>query len=79
MSLPKFTSYGCYPLVYRGERSTLLCADCALKEGLTEDSGYIHWEGPARECDECGEEIESAYGDPEEESRDTNNLEAPNE
>lgn len=29
----------------------------------------IHWEGPPMDCDHCGGEIESAYGDPDAETR----------
>ena len=31
------------------------------------DGVDIHYEGPPKICDHCGAEIESAYGDPEEE------------
>lgn len=30
-----------------------------------EASEFIHWEGPALECDVCCTRIESEYGDPE--------------
>ncbi len=32
---------------------------------------YIHYEGPPEVCDHCNAEIESAYGDPEEEKGKT--------
>jgi len=66
--LPRYTSYGCYPIVYLTRRDNCLCADCATANDDEDDPtviGDVHWEGAPLTCDECGEEIESAYGDPD--------------
>lgn len=70
--LPAYTSFGCYPLVYLSRKGDVLCATCA--DATTRDvdcddpvvDGGVHWEGEPHTCDCCGEEIESAYGPPEE-------------
>lgn len=67
LPLPAYTSVGCYPIFYLRARSgTTYCHICARTEGLTEKNGHVHWEGRPLECDTCGQDIESAYGDPEE-------------
>lgn len=62
---------GGYPLMYLTTFNNRLCPDCANSwqddEIETIAYGYVRWEGPAEYCDECGAEIESAYGDPAEE------------
>ena len=66
MSLPAYTSIGSYPLFYLVSRSgATFCHACAPAEGLTERDGHVHWEGRPLECDTCGADIESAYGNPE--------------
>ena len=71
--LPAFTSLGLYPLVYfDGDMSTLCatCATAALEDEIPHfrPQAYgIHWEGEPIICDQCGAEIESAYGPLEEE------------
>jgi len=70
-----FTDFGCYPLLFTTDDSSVLCADCAKrifildKQDITMD---IYYEGPPMYCDGCNKEIESAYGDPdtEEETKD---------
>jgi hypothetical protein len=60
---------GGYPIVYLDKDGCDLCPECANKEdrrNLLE--GYVHWEGPPIVCGECNTPIDSAYGDPEEES-----------
>lgn len=65
--LPAFTSVGCYPLAYynvpKGEMYCPKCANDTSKE-LTLTDADVYWEGAPHDCDECGEPIESAYGDP---------------
>jgi hypothetical protein len=58
-----------YPVFYTDAHCSILCADCATVEwnnketGLMEtDEPAVHWEGDALICDNCGAEIESAYG-----------------
>lgn len=73
--LPTYTMMGSYPLVYLTEQGNVLCANCANEElerwqqGESDDppSDYGPYdEGPPLGCDECSTQIESAYGDPEE-------------
>jgi hypothetical protein len=63
---------GCYPLCYLDREGNELCAECASRE-IDQAQGAvaynIYWEGPPITCSDCGETIESAYGDPEEETR----------
>lgn len=57
---------GGYTIVYSDYSGNYLCVDCANEEP-TEMLAYIfHQEGPSIFCDECGIEIESDYGDPNE-------------
>ena len=81
--LDRYTSLGSYPLVYL-QSGWVLCCECATqtkhnqrdpewrryatKDERAEIVADIYYEGPATECDECGSEIESAYGNPESES-----------
>lgn len=67
---PSYAFPGGYPLVYYTRDGMTICADCASKEVdySQEAIAYdVYWEGPAIVCDDCGVEIESAYGDPDEE------------
>jgi hypothetical protein len=68
----KFLAYadGGYPLLYITDEGQYLCAPCADKN----DANYSHdllkgadifYEGQPQECAECGDLIESAYGDPD--------------
>lgn len=66
--LPAFSFPGLYPIFYLNDREDILCAECAAKNAEEVVNHSIYWEGPSMYCDECGEEIQSAYGDPEEES-----------
>jgi hypothetical protein len=70
-----YASVGGYPIIYLTRSNSVLCADCAQKEiraWLYDESNDpptdrgIHWEGPPEVCEDCNREIESAYGDPEE-------------
>lgn len=63
--LPAYAWPGGYPIIYWCHDSDILCADCATELGGL--SGWmIFYEGPNEYCAECGKEIESAYGDPDE-------------
>jgi hypothetical protein len=66
--LPSYTSIGCYPIVYLTRRGDVMCANCATlddnDDNPVSDAG-VHWEGPDHTCDECGDNLPSAYGDPE--------------
>lgn len=70
-----FTPYvfpGGYNMLFTDDHGDCFCADCAKRvffderEDVTVD---VYEEGPSMYCDECGVEIESAYGDPEEEAQ----------
>lgn len=67
--LPSNTFPGGYPLVYVSSYGNVYCAECAKNliidpyEDLTDY--FPHMEGDPIVCEDCGTEIESAYGDPE--------------
>jgi hypothetical protein len=60
---------GGYPCYYLDNENNVLCPDCANKEDMSTEvvAGDVYYEGPPLICDDCGTEIESAYGDPGEE------------
>lgn len=72
--LPNYAWPGGYPLFYWDVYGDVMCPDCANEhapEGEQPDMDWpvghdVHWEGPSMWCDYCGAEIESAYGDPDE-------------
>jgi hypothetical protein len=59
------------PAVYMTTREHVLCAACATESDRDGPDAWrgrvsmfgVHESGPAIECDECGEEIESYYGE----------------
>lgn len=70
--LQKYTSVGCYPLFYVTGDSKCLCPDCANE--VDEDpeikdtqgviiAANINWWTPSLDCDECSQQIESAYAE----------------
>lgn len=65
--LPTHTNMGGYPLYYLDQQDTLHCAACATKNKDKIVYHNVHWEGVSLDCEECREEIESAYGEPDEE------------
>jgi hypothetical protein len=76
-TFPAYAWPGGYPIIYVDGHSEVLCAKCATKEADKEDAGKdapvaadIHYEGPSELCAVCNADIESAYGDPEEETTD---------
>ncbi len=68
--LPAFSSVGCYTLIYLDSSDNVLCAPCATEDGLTENNAHPFWEGPDMSCDECGDVMESSYGDPDADSEE---------
>lgn len=67
-TLPCQSSIGGYTIVYYSKRADPFCGKCASKH--TDDCDPISYagsydEGPDLECSECGNKIESSYGDPE--------------
>ncbi len=71
-----FTPYawpGGYPILFLNDRLDILCAKCAREEFIMRNVDItcdIYYEGPPYQCEECNAEIESAYGDPDEEESD---------
>ena len=78
--LPACAWPGGYPVLYITADCGTLCPDCANSDearfalaDCPDDrqwliaAYYIHWEGPPETCDHCGKQVESAYGDPENE------------
>lgn len=58
---------GGYPLMYVGD-GYALCGACAEKADKDVQKALVqraHMEGAPIQCEECGTDIESAYGDPE--------------
>jgi hypothetical protein len=61
--LPAYAWPGGYPVLYLDNLNDTLCAECASKTSDTA-ACFVHYEGPAEECAECGDLVASAYGDP---------------
>ena len=79
VQLRAFTSIGGYPLAYLKSESadrpgvtSMCCAECAT-EAHRHDANtrivdaLVNYEDPDLECETCGERIESAYAEPQEE------------
>ena len=70
--LPAYAWPGGYQIIYIDEENNVLCSDCADKNDnlpynprlVTYD---IYYEGPTIQCEGCNCDIESTYGDPDEE------------
>jgi hypothetical protein len=75
--LPFYSEWGSYPIIYLTRENNTLCADCATRSLYLLDDEYdppvaygVYWEGPTDQCDDCNRDIESAYGDPDEDTSD---------
>lgn len=79
-ALPSFTSIGCYPVFYfvtADTRETFRDASCWCPkccnteedEDLSVVAAEVNWEDPDLTCEQCGERIESAYAEPEQERK----------
>jgi hypothetical protein len=66
--LPEVSFPGSYPIFYVTKSSDALCGKCATEESDHIEIHDCHMEGPPIICQRCHEEIESAYGDPENET-----------
>ena len=71
-TLRTYAGIGGYSLTFLNEQDGVVCGDCASKavagdhNWLSRDNiagAFIYWEGSALSCDECGDMIESEYGD----------------
>ena len=53
------------PVIYLTDKDKVLCADCATeaKEDGKKVKPHLNEEGPDHHCEECGEKLESEYGD----------------
>ena len=58
--------FGPYPIILIPKDSEVICQDCANKSKQKCFEGDIYYEGSDIECDECGQMIQSAYGDTDE-------------
>lgn len=61
------SSIGGYPIIYVGD-GDVYCGTCAGKMDKSDSDklvGRMYEEGSPIECDECGKQMESAYGDPD--------------
>jgi hypothetical protein len=65
--LPSFAWPGAYPMAYLTADGLEICAGCANKADTSDpvSDGFVSWEGPATVCDDCGRDLETAYGDPD--------------
>ena len=85
LTLPRYTSIGCYSLIYLTKDMEVLCSDCATEDyfewlySLNTCDGWQHDpplyvqtydEGPDEICVSCNKPIESSYGDPDAEETD---------
>lgn len=64
---------GGYPFLYRTDSGATLCAPCATTNDVEHEEDLvlgtdIFYEGAPETCDGCNAEIESAYGDPDQEA-----------
>ena len=75
--LPAYAWPGGYPIVYMAEDNGILCPKCANEyvperdnqDQLRAVAYFVHYEGPAEQCENCNVLIESAYGEPDGEVR----------
>jgi len=66
--LPRFTSLGGYSLVYYNNQHEVFCGHCAATPSNAVSVWEVFDEGPAKSCDDCGDAIESSYGDSDEDN-----------
>lgn len=68
--LPSNSSLGGYGLIYIDDSDKVYCGACANSlasdDTVTINNAYIHWEGASTCCENCNCELESEYGDNEE-------------
>lgn len=75
-TLPAYAWPGGYQIIYLTKSNCLLCPDCANKTDRDPDHSDpvvaqdIFYEGASEWCEDCGEAIESAYGDPDSEDNE---------
>lgn len=63
---PEFTDWGGYPIVYVTRDGSEFCGKCAPRHcENSRRTASVHYEGAPITCEDCHEDIESVYGDPE--------------
>ena len=67
--LPHHAWPGGYPMYYFTQDGLTVCPKCANDPDTSDPviAGDVYWEGPPTVCDDKGEVILSAYGDPDQE------------
>lgn len=65
-TLKGYSEMGGYTLLYLDNNGSVYCNECAPNEIENIVKSFIHWEGEALTCENCGKELESEYGIPEE-------------
>lgn len=65
--LPAFAWPGGYPMYYLTRSGLSICAVCASEPDTSDPvvDGDTYMEGPGMQCEDCGQVIDSAYGDPD--------------
>ena len=64
------TAHGCYTVIFFDKHENILCGKCAMADFMENHETLIsdiYYEGPTIQCEECGKEIESSYGEVENE------------
>ena len=68
--LASCTQLGGYPLIYITECNNVLCAACTTKLIDEVANVDVYQEGDPLYCEVCNAEIESAYGNPDEDEEE---------
>lgn len=61
-----FTWPGGYTHLALVDDSDVICHPCLMNSDEDQAHLFVHWEGPPLFCNNCGAELVSEYGDPEE-------------
>lgn len=73
-SLQTWAGVGGYRLTFVNEFGNVVCGDCSDGSEFISPNelkgAFVHWEGPALSCDECGADIPSEYGEADEEDEE---------
>lgn len=65
-NLPSWAWPGGYPIYYVDKEGSCICPKCANREVDASQEvvdSDINWEDEALHCDDCGDKIQSAYGE----------------
>ena len=64
--LPSYAWPGGYPIFYIDKQNNCLCPDCAnrdIDQSQEVIASDINWENDCLYCDDCGNKIQSSYGE----------------